>query len=152
MKIFFQFFLVSHHLNSTFRCADTVRVRSFLGKLCGVWTTTTTTVVVRTLLWCGNSLIVSRSITTSFWTEIIVYIFTKTRRRQLGVVKKSLPLLSSFPQWCVWVWEVFIFLWTGSHNVSIFYLEVQPSGKNTRIQWPDCSFFFRFAMKFQEKW
>ena len=66
--------------------------------------------------------IVSRSITTSFWTEIIVYIFTKTRRRQLGVVKKSLPLLSSFPQWCVWVWEVFIFLWTGSHNVSIFYL------------------------------
>ena len=35
----------------------TVSVRSFLGILCGVWKTTTTTVVVRTLLWCGNSLI-----------------------------------------------------------------------------------------------
>ena len=34
-----------------------VQVRSFLRILCGVWTTTTTTVVVRTLLWCGNSLI-----------------------------------------------------------------------------------------------
>ena len=32
----------------------TVWVRSFLRTLCGVWTTTTTTVVVRTLLWCGN--------------------------------------------------------------------------------------------------
>ena len=34
----------------------TVQVWSYLGKLCGVWTTTTTTVVFRTLLWCGNSL------------------------------------------------------------------------------------------------
>ena len=56
-KIFLNFFMLStHHLNSTFRCAETVRVRSFLRILWGVWTTTTTTVVVRTLLWCGNSL------------------------------------------------------------------------------------------------
>ena len=35
----------------------TVRVRTFLSLLCGVRTTTTTTVVVRTLLWCGYSLL-----------------------------------------------------------------------------------------------
>ena len=64
--IFLKSFWASHHLNSTFRCADTVRVRSFLGKLCGVWTTTTTTVVVRTLLWCGNSLVVNGLITYIF--------------------------------------------------------------------------------------
>ena len=43
-------------MNSTIRCAETVRVRSFLRILWCVWTTTTTTVVIRTLLWCGNSL------------------------------------------------------------------------------------------------
>ena len=34
-----------------------MRVRSLLRILCGVRTKTTTTVVVRTLLWCGYSLI-----------------------------------------------------------------------------------------------
>ena len=61
-KIFLKIFGGSDHLNSTFRCAETVRVRSFLRILWGVWTTTTTTVVVRTLLWCGNSLLVTVSL------------------------------------------------------------------------------------------
>ena len=45
---FWSFFWGSDHLNSTFRCAETVRVRSFLRILWCVWTTTTTTVVVLT--------------------------------------------------------------------------------------------------------
>ena len=44
------------NLNSTFRCTETVQVWSFLRILQCVWATTTTTVVVCTLLWCGNSL------------------------------------------------------------------------------------------------
>ena len=54
-NFFFQILIIGTvHLNVRI----TVRVRSFLRILCGVWTTTaTTTVVVCTLLWCSNSLI-----------------------------------------------------------------------------------------------
>ena len=51
-----------------------MRVRTFLSLLCGVRTTTTTTVVVRTLLWCGYSLEICHEEDTIFdLTEKIYY-------------------------------------------------------------------------------
>ena len=83
-KFFFQFFGGSDHLNSTFRCAETVRVRSFLRILWGVWTTTTTTVVVRTLLWCGNSLVH----TTFTPTYLLPSIFQQMLNRDIKTLQK----------------------------------------------------------------
>ena len=67
-------------MNSTFRCAETVRVRSFLRILWCVWTTT---VVVHTLLWCGNILVQSEVI--PYYTHSIV-IFLATTNCFLHVV------------------------------------------------------------------
>ena len=67
----------------------TVRVGSFLRIMCSVWTATTTTiVVVRTLLWCGNSLL----------SMIYIIFYSVTYRAKMYLSKNfNIGILANVP-------------------------------------------------------
>ena len=67
----------------------TVWVRSYLRIMCSVWTATTTTiVVVRTLLWCGNSLL----------SMIYIIFYSVTYRAKMYLSKNfNIGILANVP-------------------------------------------------------